>query len=52
MFMIGSARGRPIMEHRKFKRRLSELVGDLTAAQVRKLIDARSERGAGLRRSS
>ena len=35
------------MEHRKFKRRLSELVGDLTAAQVRKLIDALNERGAG-----
>ena len=30
------------MEHRKFKRRLSELVDDLTAAQVRKLIDALS----------
>ena len=35
------------MEHRKFKRRLAELVGDLTAAQARKLIDALSERGAG-----
>lgn len=35
------------MEHRKFKRRLSELVGDLTAAQARKLIDALSERGTG-----
>jgi hypothetical protein len=31
------------MEHRKFKHRPSELVGDLTAAQARKL----SERGAG-----
>jgi transposase-like protein len=35
------------MEHRKFKRRLAELVGDLTAAQARKLTDALSERGAG-----
>jgi transposase-like protein len=35
------------MEHRKFKRRLSELAGDLTTAQVRKLIDALSERGTG-----
>ena len=35
------------MEHRKFKRRLAELVGDLTGAQERKLIDALSERGGG-----
>ena len=47
MFMILSSEGRPITEHRKFKRRLSELVDDLTAAQVRKLIDALNERGAG-----
>jgi transposase-like protein len=35
------------MDHRKFKRRLAELVGDLTFAQARKLIEALSERGAG-----
>jgi transposase-like protein len=35
------------MEHRKFKRRLAELVEELTTAQARKLIDAISERGAG-----
>ena len=45
--MICSAKGRPIMEHRKFKRRLAELVTELTLAQGRKLIDAISDRSAG-----
>jgi transposase-like protein len=35
------------MEHRKFKRRLTELITELTPAQGRKLIDAIRERGAG-----
>ena len=35
------------MEHRKFKRRLAELVTELTPAQGRKLIDAMNERSAG-----
>lgn len=35
------------MEHRKFKRRLAELVEELTPAQAGKLIDAISERGTG-----
>jgi transposase-like protein len=35
------------MEHRKFQRRLGELVAELTAAQARKLTDALSGRDAG-----
>ena len=35
------------MEHRKFKRRLAELITELTPAQGRKLIDAVRERSAG-----
>lgn len=35
------------MEHRKFKRRLAELICELTPAQSRKLIDAICERRAG-----
>jgi transposase-like protein len=35
------------MEHRKFKRRLAELVEELTPAQARKLIAAIGERGVG-----
>lgn len=35
------------MEHRKFQRRLGELVAELTVAQARKLIDALGERSAG-----
>ena len=35
------------MEHRKFNRRLAELILELTPAQGRKLIDAICERRAG-----
>ena len=35
------------MEHRKFKRRLAELVEELTPAQAHKLVDAISQRGTG-----
>jgi len=35
------------MEHRKFQRRISELVAELTFAQARKLIDALGGRSAG-----
>ncbi len=35
------------MEHRKFKRRLAELIEELTPAQAHKLVDAISKRGTG-----
>ena len=35
------------MEHRKFKRRLAELVEELTPAQAHKLVDAIGKRGTG-----